>query len=263
MKKIAKVKITLLIAAALTGLALLGRAVGLAVSSRPAAPRKTAQASTLPVLVYDTLTVGKFNSLLRSMDYNKVNCLYAGSIDVTDGKDSANNVRNLKFLFNKRGKTIYYLLGRTETLNQDGLNIFIDHENQKIALSNEHFEAAPPVKSTTLIISQMRSENYSLLAVAQGASKKISIRNERHVTCKELSVTYDTLSNKLQQVYSRFTDITDIPNTTTEKQVRIRVDRQEDRAEAGLYPVAGDVVRKANGKWALQQKYASYELIIL
>jgi hypothetical protein len=263
MKKIAKVKITLLIAIALTGLALLGRAVGLAVSGRPAAPRETAQAGTLPVLVYDTLAVGKFNSLLRSMDFSKVNCLYAGSINVTDGKDSANNIRGLKFLFNKRGKSIYYLLGRTETVNQDGLNIFVDHDNKKIALSAGQFEAAPPVKSTTLIISQLRSENYSLQAVPQGGSKKISIRNERHVTCKELSVTYDTLSNKLQQIYSRFTDINDIPNKATEKKVLIRVDRQEDRAEAGLYPAPRDIVRKENGKWALREKYANYELIIL
>lgn len=263
MKKIYKVKVTLLIVISLIGLTLLSRAIGLVVNRHKQVPQKISHTIAVTPLVYDTLVVKKFNDLLRSMDFNQENCFYSGNINLTDGKDSANNIHDLKFLYCKQGNAIYYHLGQTETINNGDFNIFIDNDNKKVAVSNQHFEANSPVKSAAFVVSQLRSENYTLQSSAAGGSKKLSVLNERHVTCKEVSLTYDTVSNKLQKVYTRFTDIADISSKAKERRVEIRIDRQDDKAEPNLYPVSGDIVRKENGKWVLRNKYANYELIIL
>lgn len=227
------------------------------------APSTHAEAMEEPVLKYDTAVLKKFNRLLLTLDFNRSAFEYSGRFNVRDGKDSTNNVRDLSFLFCRDGNTFYSKLGNTENINEHGVNIYIQPDMKKIVISNQEYRIKSAITDVAEMVEKARSENYELKTSGSGAVKTISLLNERHITCKELSATYDTLSNNLQKIQVRFTDISDPLNKKKDRAVEIDINKLEQKADKRDFPSVRDIVKEVNGKAVLRPKYAGYELIII
>ncbi|HWZ16552.1 MAG TPA: hypothetical protein VNW95_15035 [Mucilaginibacter sp.] len=213
--------------------------------------------------VYDPSLLGKMESVCREFDFNRRDCSYSGTVNVTDGKDSANTVRDLKFLFCKAGADFYYQIGNTETIHQDGLHVFIQHEQNKVVLSSPSVAMKTPVADIASLQKNLRSEKYELVSHSVGSSRTLSLLNDTHITCKEFSVSYDTVSGKLQRIFTRLSDFGDPLNKKNDRVVDIWLRTLEDRGDLALYPSVKDVLYQAGGKWRLTTKYSGYELIIM
>ena len=109
----------------------------------------------------------------------------------------------------------------------------------------------------------LRYEDYDLVGSNAGTAKKISLINNTHITCRELSMTYDTLSGQLRNIYTRFTNIADPLNKEKDRVISVSINDMEDNSHTGRYLRLHDVITSAGGNWRLKDKYANYELILL
>jgi hypothetical protein len=263
MKKINyKIKAALIIA--MIGMTMLAWAVKHHATKKPAtAIKKVAREAKQPEIVYDPGLVNKFESLGQQLDFNRAHCTYAGIINMVDNKDTTNTVKGINFLFCRAEKNFYYRVGNAETIYQEGVDIFIQHEQKKVVLSNREIAIKAPVTGSQEIQSKLRNESYELVSKSRGDKKTLSIVNDHHISCKELSVTYDTLSNKLERIYTRLSDFGDPLNKNNDREIEVLISRIDYKGDMDLYPSAADVLKKTGGKWKLTSKYADYELIIL
>jgi hypothetical protein len=216
-----------------------------------------------PEIVYDPVLLEKFGQLGQALDFTRPRCTYAGTINVHDGADSTKSLHAIGFLFCRADKDSYYRLGNTERICHGRQNIFIQHDQKKILLSNGELVASPPVSNSLLSEKTLRDENYELRSQTSGAAKTLRILNEEHPNCKELSFTYDTLSGKLTRILTRMTDLGDPLNKKRDRVMEVHLDRLEHNGDPGLYPAISEVVTRRAGKWELTRKYMAYELIIL
>ena len=216
-----------------------------------------------PQISYDTVLLKKFSGLLQSLDFNRKNFSYTGEFNINDGADTTASIRRLSFLFCRAGKTFYSKVGSNEVLNDGAVNIFIEHDHKKVIVSHETYRVNPVLTGLGQLISKARSEQYELVHSISGSREKIALLNEHHVSCKELSVTYDTLSQKVDKITLRYSDISDPLNTRKDRRVEIGVGRIEYDAHMGKYPSVKEVIKETNGRQVLRSGYAAYELIIL
>ncbi|WP_302903240.1 hypothetical protein [Mucilaginibacter sp. BT774] len=212
---------------------------------------------------YDPALLRQLEQLAAQLDFNKQQCTYSGIINVDDGGDTTASVHNLEFLFSRSGKDFYYRMGNTETIHEDGVNLFIQHEQNKIVLSHNDMVVQSPVTNLATIEKNLRYEDYDLVGANEGGGKKISLLNNTHITCKELSMTYDTISGKLQKLYTRFSDIADPLNKEKDRVISVSIKGIEDNSHLGHYPRLHDVITATDGNRHLKNKYANYELILL
>jgi len=231
--------------------------------NQPAPLKKASGQGKERPLIYDPALLARFQHLTAELNFNKKHCTYAGSIDMTDPADSTNTATGIGFLFSRSGDDYYYKLGNTETIHRDGLNIFIRHDQRKVVVSKQDISVHAPVGSTMLIEKNLRDEHYTLTEKKSGASKTLTILNERHLACKELTMTYDTVSGKLQKIYARLTDPGNFLNKNRDRVTQVWISRMEETDVLAAYPSVNDVVRRAGEQWALAPAYANYELIIL
>jgi hypothetical protein len=216
-----------------------------------------------PEIQYDPVLLSKFKELTQELDFAKPHCTYAGTINIIDGKDSASTVLGIKFLFCRANKDFYYQVANTETIHQNGINVFIQHEQGKVVLSDQDMPLKSPVINLEELQKKLQYESYHLTSKMTGNSKVLSLLNDTHVTCKEISITYDTLSNKIEKLNTRLSDFSDPLNKKKDRLVELLITRVEDTGRLSKYPSVNDVVYQEDGKWKLTAKYAKYELIIL
>lgn len=218
---------------------------------------------TVKAKVYDTVLLAKFDQLLQTLDFSKNTFCFEGKYNVVDGTDTTNNVRDLKFLFCRAGNNFYSKLGNTETINQNGINVYVQHDMRKIVVSQMSYQSKSPITGIRQMVKTLRSENYDLVSSETGSERKISLINEHHITCKEISATYDTAKNTLKTVLIRFTDISDPGNDKKDRTIQIDLTRMDNTAKMNNYPAISAFVREERGKLALMPKFSSYELIKL
>lgn len=212
---------------------------------------------------YDPALLKQFEQLAAQLDFNKKNCTFSGMINVDDGGDTTASVHNLEFLFSRSGKDFYYRMGNTETIHEDGINLFIQHEQNKVVLSHNDIAAQSPVTDLTAIEKNLRNEDYDLVGSKEGDDKKISVLNNTHVSCKELSMSYDTISGKVRRIYTRFSDLADPLNKKRDRVISVSMGVMEDNSHLGRYPRLHDIITANGEPWHLKNKYANYELILL
>lgn len=244
--------------AILLGAGAITLAVNNKMRSGPASPLK---APAEKQIVYDTVLLKRFTALLQTLDFNKNSFSYAGKFNVSDGKDSSANVHDLQFLFCREGKVFYSKVGNNEVVNDKGVNIYIENDNKKIVVSNEEFRINMTMTNLKQVVEKARSERYELVNSTSGNSGTLSLINEHHVACKELSVTYDTLTQKLNTVLLRYSDISDPLNKKKDRKVEIDISQIEPNARK--HPEIKDIVKEEQGKFTLLPKYSAYELITL
>ena len=214
-------------------------------------------------VVIDTVMLRKFSGLMQTIDFNKNSFTYQGKYDVTDGKDSSNNIHDLPFLYCRKGQDFYSKIGNNEAINENGLNVYIESDRKKIVVSNKPYQIKSGITDFSLLTRNIRGEGYKLISAASGGSRRILLLNEQHITCKEISVTYDTLSNVISTVRLRFTDFSDPLNNKKDRTVGIAFTKLTGQVRLGDHPSVKDVVKEKNGKIAIAPRYAAYELITL
>lgn len=225
--------------------------------------KKPVAGSVAKAIVYDTVLLKKFSGLLQTLDFNRPKFSYAGKFNISDGQDSSANIHDLPFLFCRAGKVFYSKVGSNEVLNDGRMNIYIENENKKVVVSSLAYQINPALSNLSQLISKARSEQYELLTSVSGSVEKISLLNEHHVACKELSVAYDTLSQKVAQITLRYSAISDPQNRKKDRKVEIAVGQTEYDVHMGDYPSVKDIVKEINGQPVLRSKYATFELITL
>lgn len=231
------------------------------------APKKQIEKKPRP----DTLQAPACNPALlarmiktaRSLDFNQPDCTYRGMIDMTDENDTANSSHQLPFLFCRSGGRYYYLLGNNEVIHQDSLNIFIQNEQHKVVLSSQAIRINPPVIDLAAMGKSLQSEGYTLTSRLKGSHQTLSIINEEHLSIKEVTVSLDTVSKKLERIYIRQTDFGSPQDKHLDRVTDVRITEIQDRAVINQYPGPGGVIQRKNGHWELTNKYKDYELILL
>ena len=216
-----------------------------------------------PVRVYDTVLLKKFDQLLVTLDFNKNEFCYEGKFNVMDGKDTTNNVRDLKFLFCRSGKSFYSKLGNVETVNVNGTNVFVQHDMKRIVVSAMDYQAKSTINNLGQVIKTLKAEDYALICSSSGGFKTIAMVNERHITCKELALTYDTLKNTLCNIKIRFTDFNDPANKKKERVMQMAITKIQNTVRIKDYPGINNFIKYDNGKMVLLPRFSNYELIKL
>jgi hypothetical protein len=184
-------------------------------------------------------------------------------INLDDPNDTTNTVHHLNFEFCRIGDDYYYRLGNTEMIRQDSLNLFVTDDQRKVVISSRPIDMKPLVQDFSLIVKTLQSDGYVLTSTRKGAGQTLSLINEHHLSCKELSVTLDTASGKLERIYSRLTDIGSPMDKGKERTLDVQISKISGQADWAEHTRARDVVRRNGGKWVLTGKYAKYELIML
>lgn len=233
-------------------------------TARPVMPKgNTEMFEPEKLKTYDPALLNKFSDLARAMDFNRSHCTYEGLVNITDGADTSNNVHDAGFLFCRSRGTYYYRAGNTETIHQGKLNVFIQHDQQKVVLSSQEIKVKAPLTGIPAITAMLRSEDYVLTGNITGSKKTLAVTNEHHITCKEIAMTYDTVSGKLEHILTRFSDFGDPLNKQRDRVTDVKILQIEDKAKLSLYPGFNDVLIKTAAGWQLTARYANYELIIL
>lgn len=212
---------------------------------------------------FDSVLLKRFTSAIRSLDFNRPICTYAGLINMDDPNDTTNSVHHIKFLFCRSGGGYYYRLGDVEIVHQGNLNVYIQHDQHKVVVSGQQIVIQPPVKNLGIIMKSLSSENYELKVKSEGTKQTLSLINEQHLSCKELSVTLDTLTGKLVRIHSRLNDFGSPMDKGKDKVMDVTIRELSSHANRGQYPLVSDIVKMSSGKWVLTGKYSTYELIML
>lgn len=224
-------------------------------------PHKTEQIEVAPV--YDSVLLNKFTTTIRSLDFNRKTCTYAGIINLDDPNDTTNTIHNIRFLFSRVADDYYYQLGQVEIIHQGKINVYIQNDQHKVVISDQRIQIPPPVKDLDLIMKSLSSENYTLHNTVKGSKQTLAIINEQHLSCKELAVTMDTVSGKLERIYTRLNDFGSPMDKGKDRVIDVSISQISGEANRRQYPAAGAIVRMKNDKWELTEKYSNYELIRL
>jgi hypothetical protein len=256
-----KLPVILLIALSLSLAALITMAIGFHKRPGQVTRAKAASPENGQPIVYDPVLLKRFITTIHSLDFNKPKCTYKGVIDMTDGNDTSNNARGLKFSFCRSGDDYYYQLGSNEIIHRDSLNLYIQHDQRKIVLSKRAIVIKPPTNDLALVEKDIRSESYLLKSTFNGTNQTLSLLNEHHITCKELSVTLDTASGRLERIYTRLTDFGSPVNKNRDRVMRVDITLIKDEVNMQLYPAVKDILKKNGNKWELAAAYKDYELI--
>ena len=212
---------------------------------------------------YDPALLRQFEQLSAQLDFNRQRCTYSGRISAVDGADTSLSAKNIEFLFCRHGSDFYYRVGNSETVHEDGINLFIQHEQRKVVLSDNPMLVKSPQSDLTAIEKKLRFEDYDLVSTNEGKNRKIAALNPTHITCKELALIGDTLSGKLETVSARFSNLSDPLNRKKDRVITITIDEIENKASLGRYTRMRQVIAGTKGNWRLTGKYADYELILL
>jgi hypothetical protein len=212
---------------------------------------------------YDPLLLKKFNTLSDHMNSGAHACTYSGVMNIEDGSDTANTIKSLDFLFCRNGRNCYYKYGNTETINEDDTYLCIDHQLKKILWGKQKDIDAPMVPDLKNLTQDLKGENYSLTCRNEGENQTLTFLNEKHLTCKEYAVSFDTTSLTVNRIYVRLTDIKDPMNHAKEKKVDIHFNSWKNQADLSAHPVPHHVLQMVGTVAHLNSLYKDYELIHL
>jgi len=213
--------------------------------------------------VYDKALLKKFETVCQAFNMQKAVFTCSGVINVTDGADSSKTIRDLRFTMCKNGNNCYYRFGQVETLNADGTYICIENDRKRVVVTRQKDLVNSPVPDIAKVAGMLEADYYNLTDTGKGKNETIAFVNERHISCKEYAVTFDTVSKKVNHVFTRLTNFHDPDKKEKEKTIDISITGCDDNADLSKYPNRSAVITAIGGKVKLTAKYKGYELIIL
>jgi hypothetical protein len=187
-----------------------------------------------------------------------------GSVTAIDEADTAQVISNVPLIVFQGNNQMYYRMGDTETIVDNGLSLTIDHNIKKILLSANNNMQTPvtgSIMNIRAISEALRSEKYTLTSTAKGEKQTITLINEHHITCKEYSLTYDAGTLMPSRIYTRLTNFDDPLKTNNEKVIDIRVTNWNTKLHMSNYAQVKAIVSKVDGEWKATGKYEGYTII--
>lgn len=211
---------------------------------------------------YDVAAMKRFAQLVQLFEKTKEEYSFSGTLKVIDIADTLASDKVTDFIVCKKGQQLYYKLENSEIINGGGLYISIDHESKKVLVSAQKIIQMAHVMDVQKMQEALRSENYEMRTKVEGNSETISLRNNEHPSCREYSISFDTLSLKVSRFYIRMADPADL-RQENEKTIEIQVKEWAAKADLAKYLSSSDVLSKINNRWKLKGKYSDYNLIQL
>lgn len=208
---------------------------------------------------YDKSLLLKFEQLCQVFNRKK-DYIFSGTIKETQSIDSSKSLTPIKFIMCRKGDNFYYQMGDAETINADGLCIMLDHSAKRIAISTQRGIMIPGIMNTINLEEKLRSEYYYLNSQNTGKETKLSIVNENHLTCKEYSITYNSLSSELTGMYTRLTDINHPSEREFDHEIEIQINNWGNKQDADNHLSKKVIIRRGR-EYELAAPYKDYELI--
>ncbi|MGZ3890283.1 MAG: hypothetical protein ACXVI9_07245, partial [Mucilaginibacter sp.] len=227
-------------------------------------PRKSARDTATRALVYDSKLLDQFESICKKYDsLSKGNYTMAGILNMTDGADTADRINHIAFAFCKAGQDFYYKMGHTEVVNEQGIYLFVDHDARKIIIGPHRGVqyGEPGIKPFASLGAGLRSEEYHLTGTRSGALQTISLINERHITCKQYSLTLDTASNQIKSIYARLTNFNEPLRKDKEKIIEVSLSEYDGKARLDRYLTPDDIIKGVGTSRKTTERFRDYQLI--
>lgn len=212
---------------------------------------------------YNKAILQKFEAVCQAFNMQKPVFTCLGIINIVDGADSSKTIRNLDFTMCKNGNNCFYQFGHTEILNARGMYICIENDQKRVIAGRQKSFIEAPMPDISQIGKILSGDYYNLTDTVKGKNETIAFVNENHITCKEYAITFDTLSKKVNRVFTRLTNIDAPERKDREKTINITISECTDAADPDKYLNRYKVVQKAGNGLKLTEKYTGYELINL
>lgn len=211
---------------------------------------------------YDAALLARLNRLVGSMDLNNT-CAYRALISMTSSADSVSGIKDVPVVFCREGQKCYYRYGPEEMINEGGFNVLISNEQKKVIVDRQKPVNAPAMGNLQDFAKGMVSEHYVLQSEARGEEEMILLKNEKHLTCREFSISYKKADEKVTGLFARLPDSSDPLDKGKDRTIKMQITAWTKSPDWGAYPGLDRVIRTANGKIELTRKYMDYELINL
>lgn len=232
-------------------------------ASTPVHHAKIAKSDSVERITYDTLLLKKFADISRAFNVQKDVVTYSGVLSINDGADSTGNIKALNFYYSRNGNNYYYKNGSTETLNAQGIYLYIEHDHKRVLIAKQKEVPTAPLPDMSNVTDKLQSERYRLVDKKNGGYETIALINEHHISCKEYAITFDTLHHQLNTVVTRLSCFADPLNKKKDRVISMKMNLYESKSDAGNFPDKSNTILKDGNSWKLTAKYSNYELISL
>ncbi|WP_316800440.1 hypothetical protein [Pedobacter frigidisoli] len=211
----------------------------------------------------DAPTLSLLLELAEKINPSTVNYQLSGEVSYSEGKEGTAN-ESMPCISIRRGDDFYYRLGQTETIQQKGLNVCVDHNLKKIAI---YKAIAPgfgvfPIKTDSLA-QYLSTEGYRVkLEELSNTESRIVVSNPDHVRCKEFYIRF--LNNKHLPLlfFSRLSNPADPDNMLLDKRISFRMD-YSGKLPDSLLMVSKIIRKEGKETFSLMPAYTGYELMDL
>jgi len=154
-------------------------------------------------------------------------------------------------------------MGNTETLNNKGIYLMVDHAKKEIFLGPQKVVTTPQIVDADKLNEVLSGENYDLTLRTEGKYQTLTLLNERHITCKEYAITYDTVSLKVTHIYARMSEFSDPLNKNKEKLLDVSFAQWDNEADVDKHINIYKILVQDGKILQLTADYKNYQLIRL
>jgi len=218
-----------------------------------------------PKYKYDTVLVKRFNNVCKWLDTERQECLIQGAITVTDHADSMSTSGKIDYLFSKKGNQFYYRSGTNELVSSKAQLLNIDHLSKRVFVSanpGENVNTGSLFKSGNIkqLIEGFKKEGYQLNRQIKGSKETLSLVNSNNISCRQYSVTFDTLDLKPLQVMVSIPNLEYFTNKNKDKIMLIRLLQLSDESQIESYTSKNYLIKTPEGP-RLSGDLKGYQLI--
>ena len=183
-----------------------------------------------------------------------------GKIVATDPANPSDDLRT-DFNYQRKNNLLYYQLGESEMVQLQDVNISTNKSVNRMFVT-------PPQTITTVahlpvdsIIALWEDDSYAISTREVDQQVTVSFLCEQHASCKELKITYNRASRKMNGMYMRLTNLSDPFNKALDRVVDIAFNRCEEGKVNDSYFMLSRYLKKDGNSWLPAGAYSQYKLI--
>jgi hypothetical protein len=183
-----------------------------------------------------------------------------GKMTATDPAAPENDM-STDFSYCKKGTLLYYRMGESEMVQFPEVNISANKAVNKMFLTPPKTVITAPHLPVDSIIALWEDDRYTIAATETDQQVTVTLLSERHVACKELRITYNRASHKMNSIYMRLTNLSDPLNKALDRQMNVTFDKWEEEVADGKYFNLSSYLQKDGASWQPAGLYRNYKLI--
>jgi|GEM_PF-1688948 len=211
--------------------------------------------------IIDTAKLGLLTKVYKNLDPNRNEYFLSGLINANNGADTSDHLLNTEYVLSKRGNEVYLKFGQTETINANGICIYIDHGMKKIMLSkSSEVITGLAIPNLTEQVKKIREEGFKMKSDKTGDTERIVLSNPYHLSCKEYAVSFNSNTLKPERIYVRLSSFEEPENTKMDNVIDFKINQTASASGIDKY-TEQNFVKKQGKEWALNPGYKGYELI--